>query len=89
MDELLLDRRLPRQVPLQGTFDHSVTGDSEMGWRAVLSLFEAPPNAGPGSSVLERVQVEVWWGPEDHRRTLSLDGFRRAKLVPQNLAPTS
>jgi general secretion pathway protein I len=81
MDELLLDPQLPEAVPLEGTFAPAVTGGVESGWRAQLTSFDAPPGAGPGIDVLERVQLEIWWMTDGHRRTLSLDGYRRAKLT--------
>jgi general secretion pathway protein I len=86
MDDLLLDRRIPRQARLEGTFDRNLTGDTEMGWRAVLTAFEVPPDVGPGTPILERMELEVWWGSGERKRTLSLDGFRRARLVPPELA---
>ncbi len=83
MDELLLDRRLPPFAWLQGTFDRSLTGDAGIGWRARLTPFEVPPGAGPGTAILERVELIVSWGPEGRQRTLSLDGYRRGKLPAQ------
>jgi type II secretory pathway pseudopilin PulG len=68
MQELLLDRTLPPDV----------SGDN---WRARVSLFEAPPNAGPGASVLERVELEVWWQDGSRRRSLQLEGYRR-NIIP-------
>ncbi|HVX67091.1 MAG TPA: type II secretion system protein [Bryobacteraceae bacterium] len=86
LDELLLDRRMPRQTRLEGTFDRSLTGDTEMGWRATLNAFEIPPDAIPSTSILERIDLEVWWGSGERKRTVTVDGYRRAKLVPPELA---
>ena len=60
MDELLLDSRLPYDSPLEGQFDPAATG-MKGGWRARLTRFEAPPQTTPGTPLLERLELEVWW----------------------------
>jgi len=79
MDELLLDQRLPRFAPVQGSWDRSVTG-VDGGWRALILPFEAPPRAVAGSMVLDRVQLEIWWMSGERRRTFALEGFRRGVI---------
>jgi len=79
-DELLLDPQLPKLAVLEGGFDRTVTGDTEAGWRARLTPFEVPPDAPPGSEILEQLEVQVWWGPQEHRRTLVLNTYRRGLL---------
>lgn len=87
MDELLIADKLPKLTPFEGTWDESITGGAEMGWRARLAPFEKPPNAGPGVSFLERIQLEIWWKSGDQRRTFTLEGFRRAiARTPEDLA---
>lgn len=81
MDELLLDQHLPKQVFFEGRFDPALTGGTEAGWRAQLTPFEAPPNARPGTEILERIELEIWWMSGARRRTLALEGFRRGRLV--------
>jgi general secretion pathway protein I len=81
MDELLIDPRLPKGVPIEGKFERSLTGDMDAGWRARLTLFEMPPNPAPGAWALERLELEVWWGREKHKRTLSIESFRRTALT--------
>jgi general secretion pathway protein I len=81
MDELLLNPRLPEFVPLQGAFDASLVGDTAAGWRARLTPFEVPPNAAAGVPVLERIELQVWWGTGHSQHTLSLDGYRRGTLA--------
>jgi len=76
MDELLLNTRLPYDVPFEGRFDPAATG-MEGGWKARLTRFEMPPQAGPGTPLLERVELEVWWTSGLRRRTFSLEAFRR------------
>lgn len=82
MDQLLLDPRLPKVTAFGGEFDSALTGGARSGWTARLTLFETPPNPGPGSAVLERLELEVWWMRGRERRSVTLEGFRRAVLPP-------
>jgi general secretion pathway protein I len=87
MEQVLLDRQMPKGVPVTGTFDHSLTGGVEAGWSARITTYEAPPKAGAGSPALERVELEVWWGTGEKRRKISLEGFRRGVLTAEEVAP--
>src|SRR5580700_571980 len=58
MDELLIANKLPKLTPFEGTWGPEVAGDLQTGWRARVTPFEMPPNAGPGTPVLERVELE-------------------------------
>jgi general secretion pathway protein I len=78
MDQLLLDRSLPKGASFGGEFDAALSGGLRSGWNARLSLFEAPPQAPPGTSVLERLELEVWWMRGQERRSVTLEAFRRA-----------
>jgi len=80
MDELLVNSRLPLESPLEGQFDPAATG-MKGGWRAVVTPFEAPPRPGPGTEVLDRLELEVWWMSGMRRRSITLDAYRRA-LIP-------
>jgi len=82
MDELLIATRVPKQTTFEGTWGPDVTGDLRTGWRARITPFEMPPGAGPGTPILERVQLEIWWMSGETRRTFTLEGFRRAVLTP-------
>lgn len=77
MDEILVDHRIPTGSTLEGNFD------PEMGWRAHLSPFETPRQGPiPGTKMLERVELEIWWKTAGgERRTFPLEGFRRS-VVP-------
>ncbi len=86
MDEILLDTRAPRITPFEGAFPETATAGVPAGWRATVTPFEAPPGAGPGTDFLERVELEVWWGPEKQRRTIRLEGFRKS-TIPGPAAP--
>jgi type II secretion system protein I len=81
MDELMTVRRLPKGVPVEGAFE-----GASGGWRARVTPFEMVRGSGPGSSYLERIELEIWWMNGDRRRTFALEGFRRATLMPEDLA---
>ncbi len=83
MDELLLDSRLPKLTPFEGKFDPTATAGVETGWRAQVSPFELGPNPMPGAVGLERIELEIWWMSGEKRRSLQLDGYRRAVLGPE------
>lgn len=86
MDELLAERKLPRYVVLQGQWNSAATGGKLSGWRARSSPWEWSPDAGPGATMLERVELEVWWDDNGRRRTFTLEGFRRGLLTPADIA---
>ena len=86
MDELLLAKPLPRNAVLEGSWDNGATAGEPMGWRARLTTFEMPPGASPGSPVLDRVELEIWWMNGGQRRTFTLDGFRHGVIPPQGAA---
>lgn len=77
MNELLLDSNLPFAGTVEG---EEVT----TGWRAVTRPFEVPQPAGPGSTVLQEIALEVWWKPANgDRRTIDLAGYRQARIPLQ------
>ena len=83
MNELLLSD----QLPFNGEFEGRFQGKPAAGWRAVTKPFETQANPGPGSQVLQRIALEVWWQPDGGtRRTLNVAGYRKA-LVPSPEAP--
>lgn len=84
MDELLLAPRLPRQAVLEGRFENASAA-----WRARATPFEAPPGAGPGAQILERIELEIWWMSGDQRRSFTLEGFRKSLLTPDDVAAGS
>jgi type II secretion system protein I len=80
MDELLLaTEMLPKMQVLEGPLDPAADGLTG-GWRARVSPFEGPPNAGPGTTVLDRVECEIWWMSGDKRRSFSLEGYKQVIL---------
>jgi general secretion pathway protein I len=78
MDELLLDRHIPPLAVLEGRFDAVLMGGAEGGWRARTAPFEMLPDARPGSLLLERLELEVWWMSAGRRRTFALEAYRTA-----------
>jgi hypothetical protein len=81
MDELLVNPRLPYNNPIEGQFSPAATGMSG-GWKAVLTRFEEPPRTTPGTPVLDRLELEVWWMSGPRRRTITLEAFRPFVLRP-------
>ncbi|MBK9168515.1 MAG: type II secretion system protein [Bryobacterales bacterium] len=82
MNALLTDPRLPHLIPVEQPFDPSLLGGAKGGWRARVMPFEVPVGAAPGSPILERIELEVWWMNGESRRTYSLEGYRRGTLLP-------
>ena len=81
MDELLVDQSLRRGVEAGGTWDPALAGGVPAGWRAVIQPFETVPGfTAPGSWVVDRVQLEVWWVDGATRRGFTLEGFRRSVI---------
>jgi len=80
MDELIAQPRLPLNLKTQGAFPEN--GDhSQGGWNAAVTAWEAPPRAPAGELVLARIELEVWWLENGHRRTFSVEGFRQQVLT--------
>jgi len=89
MNEFLANTTLPFEGAADGQFDPSVTNRIPTGWHAAWGPFELPPNARPGATILQRIQLELWWQPATGtRRVMQLEGFKRAviPLPPQVLA---
>ena len=86
MDELLVDDKAPRAVPLQGTWNPALTSGLPCGWQATIRAWDVPQGAGPGSPVLDRILLTVWWVANGQRRTFTFEGYRRGILTVQDLA---
>jgi len=81
MNDLLLDVNLPFDGSVEGQFDRDQTGGVPGGWRAALRPFDLPPNAQPGTVILQRIALELWWQPvTGTRRTIQLESYRRAQI---------
>ena len=90
MDELLATRPLPKLGPIQGVFPPQWTGGRAAGWSAVVTPFESSAPMGtapaPGSRILERIALEVWWMQGGQRRTMQLSAYRSAIATPEDAA---
>lgn len=87
MNDLLLDANLPFDGHVEGRFDRDQSGGVDAGWRAELQPFDVPPRAGPGTIILQRVALEVWWMPaQGVRRSIRLEGYRQTR-IPASAAP--
>ncbi len=89
MDELLLERELPKGAPIEGLFSPEETGGVEAGWRAVVRPFEGPvlePGKAPaaGVPILDRIELEVWWRQGGARRSLAVAAYRRSQMRPED-----
>lgn len=75
MNDLLLDVNLPFDGTVEGQFDQA------SGWRASLRPFDLPPHANPGTMILQRIGLEIWWQPATGtRRTIQLESYREMRI---------
>lgn len=74
LDALLVDTNLTPGQAVQGQFNPNETGLTG-GWRARVDTFEGQPGV---RGRVDRIAVEIWWQRGLGRRTLQLEGFRRA-----------
>ena len=79
LDELLVERKLVRHVILEGAYDAS------SGWKARVTPFEIPENPGPGTKILERIEVQIWSTASGTPRTFHAEGFRRSMLTQEDI----
>ena len=57
VEEMLADKRIPRNVMFEGTYDPAQTSGTPSGWRARITPFEMPPSAAVGTPVVDRIDV--------------------------------
>ena len=87
MDDLLLNYQLPKGTVINGEFDPVLLGGKEGGWRAKITPFEMEAKPTPGSQILERIELEIWWKFGADRRRFNLEGFRMNIVKPGEFAP--
>ncbi len=80
MDEILVDYNLPLEATFEGTFPTAVSGGKSAGYSVAMGIFEAPPQVLPGTPVLQRIGLHVWWKESDHVHALDLESFRRNSI---------
>jgi general secretion pathway protein I len=87
MNDLLLDVNLPFDGSVEGQFDRDQSGGLPGGWRASLRPFDLPPRTGPGTVILQRIALELWWQPATGtRRAIQLESYRRTR-IPAPVGP--
>lgn len=80
MNDLLLDVTLPFDGSVEGTFEAEQAAVPS-GWKAVLKPFDSPPEAGPGTLILQQVALQIWWQPPSGtRRNIEIEGYRRTRI---------
>lgn len=81
MNDLILDANLPFEGSADGMFTEDQTGGIRAGWKASLKPFDAPPNAGPGTVILQEIAMDVWWEPSaGGRRDMYVQSYRPAAI---------
>ena len=78
MEELVSDANLPFQANLQGTFDPA-TFNTASGWTAQIAPFEAPVTQ-PGSLMLQRISLVIWWQSGGNQRQYPLEAYRIVEI---------
>lgn len=87
MNDLLVDVNLPFDGVVQGAFEPAQAGGVPSGWIAAFKPFDMPPKAGPGTVILQRIALQLWWQPvTGTRRTLQLESYRRVP-IPMPASP--
>jgi general secretion pathway protein I len=88
MNDLILEADLPFEGSIEGDFPADQADGVPSGWKASMRPYDIPPNAGPGTLILQEIALEVWWEPlTGGRRTMHLETYRQAK-IPIPAAPT-
>lgn len=89
MDELLATRFLPKGEPFGGVFPPALTGGIPAGWQARVTPMESsvlPGQVPPmNSRMMDRIQLEIWWGDAQQRRTLEIEGYRGTRVTELDL----
>ncbi len=81
MDELQLNRNLPRWIPIEGGWDAATTGSTPVRWRAIVTPYDFPPNPSVNQPVLDRIELQLQWKD----RNYTIEGFRRGLLTPPDV----
>lgn len=78
MDELLVDETLSMTRPLGGNYSANEAGGVQAGWTAKVMPFESLTETPvPGTWIVQRIELEIWWMDGTTRRSFALEGFRR------------
>jgi len=72
---------LPFDGMVEGPFTGDQSGGVPSGWRASLRPFDMPPMATPGTVILQRIALELWWQPANGtRRAIQFESYRRTRI---------
>ena len=82
MDALLIDDGLPRRTPVSGAFTAAEAGAMTAGWEAKVTPIESASGVTEQNWVIDRIELEIWWMDGATRHSFSLEGYRRALLLP-------
>lgn len=74
MEELLLDPQFPRFTQVGGQLAEGIT------WRARMLPFDMPQQAGAGSPVVDRLELDAIWQSGGNQKSIRLEGYRRGFL---------
>jgi general secretion pathway protein I len=85
MNDILADRRVPRNTQLSGTFPPELVGGLHAGWTAVVTVATKTPQPMTGAYSIDRVLMELWWMAGSQRRTLTLESYRGRQLLPEEV----
>jgi general secretion pathway protein I len=81
MNDLILDVNLPFEGSIESSFPADQADGTPSGWKASIRPYDIPPNAGPGTLILQEIALEVWWEPPTGgRRTMHLETYRQAQI---------
>lgn len=86
MDELLINRQILRNVPVRGEFSPIDAGGVPVGWQAMVTAWDYPPNPGANTAVLDRVELTLRWQDGSRERTYTLEAYRRAPITQEDAA---
>lgn len=87
MNDLLVNANLPFDGSVEGQIDADQSGGIPTGWRASVRAFDVPPRVQPGTLILQRIALELWWQPASGtRRTIQLESYRHM-TIPRPVGP--
>lgn len=78
MDELILIRTLPRWTPIAGVWTAAETGSVPVGWKAIVTPYDVPPQPRPQMAILDRIELRIEW---PGGKSFTLDGYKRGYLT--------
>jgi hypothetical protein len=85
MNELLADDALSQGGTMNGAFDPSLTGGTDIEWEARLTTVEMPAARVSGQPCLQRIELQIWWMSGEQRKNFTLDAFRTHLLTQGDL----